>query len=270
MDDSTVHRETAHEKIRHLRAILGRYQRVAVAFSGGVDSTVLLDNCCRVFRPENVIALHARSCLQSARMLRNARQVQTEHFAGSCSYLAIDCQPLDWPEFVTNAADRCYFCKKRTYGLLINEASRQGCDVLLDGTNTDDLSEHRPGLRALREYRMMSPLADASMSKADVREYAKNHGFINHDWPSDSCLATRIAAEEQITAEGMKTVESAEDFLLSLGFTGVRVRPKKAYVCVETQKNDLVRMVEVEIGEQVARYFQKAGLGPVFLGLKGR
>lgn len=270
MDDSTVVRAILEKKIAHLRAILGRYAKVAVAFSGGVDSTVLLDNCCRVFRPEQIVALHARSCLQSARTVRSVNGIKTEHFTGLCSHLTLDCDPLQWPEFVSNTAERCYYCKKRTYGLFRTTASQRGCEVLLDGTNADDLTTYRPGLRVLREYGVVAPLAEAAMSKADVREYARDQGLSNHDRPSDSCLATRIAPLEPITAEGMKAVEDAEEYLYLLGFAGVRVRPKKSHVCIEVQKKDLTRIVEAGVGELVVEFFRREGCGPVFLDLKGR
>lgn len=270
MDASIAHPETFDGKIEHLRTILSHYSKVAVAFSGGVDSTVLLDNCRKVFKPMAITALHVRSCLQAARSMRYTEQVMAEHFSGSCVYRTIDCNPLAWPEFVMNTEERCYHCKKRTYRLLMNEASRQGCDVLLDGTNTDDLNEYRPGLKALREYGIVSPFIAASISKADVRRYARDQGLINHDLPSDSCLATRIAPEESITAERMEVVENAEEFLFSLGFAGVRVRPKNSHVCVEVQEDGLPRIVEQGVRRSVVQYFQREGLGPVFLGLKGR
>lgn len=270
MADSTQVPMVLAEKITLLRKNLSKYTRVAVAFSGGVDSTVLLHNCSEIFKAENVIALHARSCLQSARVIEGVEKVVAKHFSQSCRYHVIECDPLDWPDFISNTSERCYFCKKRTYAFLVEESKREGCEILIDGTNTDDLKQYRPGLKAVREYGVISPFLDAGISKSDIRRYAREEGLINSDLPSNSCLATRIATDHTITTEMLKLIEDAEEFLHSLGFAGIRVRPEKNRISIEVQEVDITAIVAGQTRLLVVEYFQQKGLGPVFLGLTGR
>lgn len=270
MENNQITNKELVAKIAVLRGKLNTYRKVAIAFSGGVDFTVLLDNCCKVFKPENIIALHARSCLQSGSSVEMIEEVVRTHFYKKCTYRVIMCNPLEWVDFVQNTDERCYFCKKKTYSVLIKEAEIEGCDVLFDGTNTNDLGEYRPGLRAVREHGVVSPFVVADISKSDIRQYAKGEGLINHDLPSNSCLATRIATNKHITIEMLEIIDHAETFLLTLGFAGVRVRPEQNRVCVEVMEKDVTRIMDAGVRERVVRYFRAQGLGLPYVGMLGR
>jgi len=258
------------EKFRRLRSRLLRYKSVAVAFSGGVDSTVLLHNCCRVFPKEKVTALHAHSCLHSARSATVTREVVNAHFSSSCTLRTIHCNPLAWTDFVRNSQDRCYYCKKQTYDLLLTEMRHQGGEVLFDGTNTDDLQEYRPGLKAAREHGVVSLFLMEAISKHDIRVYGRREGLINHDLPSNSCLATRVETGRQITEAQLAQIEEAEEFLFREGFTGVRVRPIVDRVLLELREEDLQRAMKREVRQRLSDYFAQQGIGKPFIGLIGR
>ncbi|MGC9003317.1 MAG: ATP-dependent sacrificial sulfur transferase LarE [bacterium] len=201
-----------------LKEIIGNMGKVMIAFSGGVDSGTLLATAVRVLGKENVIAGTIKSPLESEDDLEEARKL--------CNMLGVeqviveeDIAPLSH-----NPPERCYICKMITYRRLWEEAKRRGINYLLDGTNVDDFSDYRPGLRAKEELGVRSPLAEAGMGKEEVRELAKNMGLPNWDKPSSPCLASRIPFGERITLEKLKMIEEGEKFIKSLGLKDVRVR----------------------------------------------
>ena len=256
--------------ITGLRDFLRQYTNVAVAFSGGVDSTVLLHNCCQVFPPENILASHASSCLHSAMAAATTKNVVAAHFASSCNFVEIQCEPIGWPDFVVNDINRCYFCKKRTFLLFEDEMRKIGVEVLLDGTNVNDLQEYRPGMKAARELGVVSPFLEVGIGKNDIREYARRELLINHDLPSNSCLATRIPTGNVITIVQLSVIEKAEEFLTTQGFRGVRVRPFQGSVHIELLDEDLSKILDPVCRKNVVQYFQEQGLGIPFICLLGR
>jgi len=258
------------ELITRLHAFLRQYTKVAVAFSGGVDSTVLLHNCCQIFPPENILALHAGSCLHSAMAAATTKNVVAAHFVTTCTFMEIRCEPLEWHDFIVNDTNRCYFCKKRTFQLFLDEMKKNGIEALLDGTNVSDLQEYRPGMQAARELGVVSPLLEVGMAKSDIREYARRQALINHDLPSNSCLATRIPSGKEITIDQLSIIEKAEEFLTTLGFHGVRVRPFQGYVHIELLDEELPQFFDPSCRREVVRYFLDRGLGQPYIGILGR
>ena len=262
-------------KLARLQELLQRYRqadgKAYIAFSGGVDSTLLLRVACDTLGSENVVALHAVSCLIPEHDLNKAERLVTGPDGIGCSYRAMRMHPLRWPEFVANTEQRCYFCKKRIYSALQTEM-RQGCypATLLDGTNTDDLQEHRPGLLAIQELSVETPLAQARFNKKDIRSLARTLGLTNWNQPSNCCLATRIAVHQKITRSLLERIAQAEQFLQNKGFMGCRVKPGQHSVVVQVMTSDLEKFVAESSHPEITEYFESRGFNKVLLDIKGR
>jgi uncharacterized protein len=268
-------------KLTGLQELLQATGKAAVAFSGGVDSTLLLRVACDTLGPENVKALHAVSGLIPEQdQIKTKRLVTAPENGINCSYRIVPVQPLHWPEFVVNSEQRCYFCKKRIYGTLL-AAIRQGDHspapypsprfaCLLDGTNTDDLQEHRPGLQAIQELSVGTPLAQAGLNKKDIRSLARKLGLTNWNQPSNSCLATRIPVHQKITRVLLGRIAQAEEFLHEKGFTGCRVRPGQDTVVVQVMTKDLDRFLAESSRLEITQHLATIGFNNVFLDSAGR
>jgi uncharacterized protein len=261
-------------KEQAVRRILARSGSAAIAFSGGADSSLLLSLAVNTLGVDKVLVLTARSCLLPAKDLERAAGWPARHgLAGRVSHIFIDIQPLAWDEFTRNPADRCYQCKSRVYRLFLDYARRQGITVLLDGTNADDLHSDRPGLKALHELGIATPLAAAGLSKQEVRALSRELGLDTWDAPSASCLATRIPAGLAITPERLARIDLLETHLAVSGCAGCRVRLDRrcediAYV--EVQEKDLPRLLAGGTRTAILNFFNDSGIKKVFFDLRGR
>ena len=258
------------EKFRNLIDHFRQYEKLAVAFSGGVDSTLTLHAAITALGVDRVMALYALSTLNSAAGIAGTRATFAENFPASAGLREIAADPLLWPEFVVNTEDRCYLCKKRMYMLLGEAMAAEGFPVLADGTNADDLRELRPGLKAIRELQVRTPLAEVGLTKTEIRLIARSEGLSNFDLPSNSCLATRIEPGRPIAKETLRIIERAEKFLHERGFPGCRVRPRDAFFLVELQEKDFAAFTENGNREAVRAYFRRLGASSVMLNLAGR
>ena len=208
------------QKLKQLQSILTDWGKVAVAFSGGTDSAFLL-KAAHDLLGDNVVALTAVSCTLPQREREDAQAFCQRE---GVRQVLVDPHELDLAEFRSNPPDRCYYCKRGTFSLFRKTAEELGFAIVADGSNADDAGDYRPGMRAAAELGVQSPLRDAGLTKADIRELSRRWGLPTWDKPSAACLASRVAYGEEITAEKMRRVDEAEAFLQDLGFRQARLR----------------------------------------------
>jgi pyridinium-3,5-biscarboxylic acid mononucleotide sulfurtransferase len=211
-----------------------------LGYSGGVDSALLAVAATRALGPERFLAVMGRSASYPAVQAENAvRLAQQFHIP----LLEVDTQELNDPRYLENTTERCYFCKSELWRCLEVVAREGGYDVILDGTNSDDLGEHRPGLRATKEYRVCSPLAELGWGKSQVRAAARELGLPTWDAPAAPCLSSRVLYGLEITSERLRQVEQGEAFLRELGVTGdLRVRHYGAKARLEVAPEQMDRL----------------------------
>lgn len=258
------------EKYRKLLTIIQRYRSVSVAFSGGVDSTLLLYAALEALGTSNVVSLFASSDLCSRNTVQNARAIIATNFDVGINFREIPIHPLEWQEFTQNDDDRCYICKRNTYRIFYGEAKKSGLEVLIDGTNVDDLRSHRPGLKAVSELNVKTPLVEAGITKKEIRELSRGLGLSNHELLSNSCLATRISIKQEITRELLLRIEKAEEYVASLGFQGSRVRVAWDNTILEVRNRDLTDVFKEENRIALMNGIEKVGLPNISIALKGR
>lgn len=196
-----------------------KYPELALAFSGGVDSAYLLYAAREC--GADVHAYYVKSAFQPRFELEDAKRLASQLGA---AMTVIDADILSCTDVTANPPDRCYHCKQIIFQVIMKQAEVDGYDMLIDGTNASDDAGDRPGMRALRELAVRSPLRECGLSKEEIRQRSKEAGLFTWDKPAYACLATRIPAGEAITKEKLERTEQAEDFLFSLGFTDFRVR----------------------------------------------
>lgn len=208
--------------------------KAAIAFSGGVDSSYLLYTAVRA--GAKVTAYYADSAFQPTfegeDALRLAKDVGAE-------LKILPLSVLEVPKVAENPANRCYYCKRAIFSALIAAAAADGYDLILDGTNASDPISDRPGMEALRELSVRSPLRECGLTKSEIRELSRQAGLFTWDKPAYACLATRVPAGETITAEKLEKTEKAEDFLRSLGLRDFRVRLLKGCARIQVPEGQL-------------------------------
>jgi len=253
-------------KLEKLRKILQGIGPSVVAYSGGVDSTFLLKIASEVLGKDKVLAVSAKSQTYPIGELDSAKEMAKEI---GVEHLVIESEELKIPEFIMNPTDRCYYCKTELFQKLKEIAKERGFNFVLDGSNYDDMRDFRPGLKALSELGIRSPLKEAMMTKEDIRYLSKKMGLKTWDKPSLACLASRFPYGKEITKEKLTTVDQAERFLRGLDFRQVRVRHHGEIARIELEKNDIRTLISRGLMDRVVEKFKELGFIYVTLDLEG-
>ncbi|MDR1872880.1 MAG: ATP-dependent sacrificial sulfur transferase LarE [Deltaproteobacteria bacterium] len=255
------------EKEKDLKNIIATFKGAAVAFSGGVDSTYLLDVTFEVLG-QNMAAVTGRSKSFPERELKAALAF-TE--AKGIRHYLVDSEELDLPEFGHNPPNRCYLCKNELFGKIKAVAATYNFGAVIEGSNLDDEGDYRPGLMAISELGILSPLRAAKLSKAEIRVLSKERGLATWDKPAFACLASRFPYGETITAERLSTLDLAEEFLLSLGLKQVRVRlhENATLARIETDDAGLTTLLDPTNRLKTHEYLKSLGYTFIALDLMG-
>lgn len=240
---------------------------IIVSFSGGTDSTAVLAIACKAVEPCNVFAVTALSPIRLEEDLNWAKRI-TSTFG--VKHIIVETNELSDPSFMVNPPNRCYICKKHLAGKLLEVARKLNAKTIVDGTNASDLSSYRPGIQALKEAGVRSPLAELGISKEEVKLIAKAIGLPNWDRPSATCLATRIPYGESITLEKLRRIAEAEEVVKRLlGVKIVRVRDHGYIARIEVDPKERKKFFSEEIMDQVAMELRRIGYRYVTLDLFG-
>jgi pyridinium-3,5-biscarboxylic acid mononucleotide sulfurtransferase len=252
-------------KFERLIELLRAQECLLVAFSAGVDSTFLL-KAAHLALGDRVVALTASSPSSPPWDLDAAKE-----FAGrlGCRHIVLESQELANPSYARNPVNRCFFCKDELYRICRAEAEKLALQTIVDGTNLDDLRDHRPGLKAADEWGVRHPLVEARMTKDDIRRYSRELDLPTWDKPSSPCLSSRFPYGTEINLERLRQVGACEVFMKSLCFRDFRVRYHGDLARIEVSPNDLEKIFDKTIRDAIVKKFKEVGFDYVSVDLQG-
>jgi uncharacterized protein len=254
------------DKLDRLLDLLRSYRSCAVAFSGGLDSTVLA-KAAFLALGEKAVAVTGASASMAVGELDSCREIARQ------IGIRLEIEQtgeLDLPAYRANGHDRCYHCKKELFQRVKNTAERLGLAVMLDGNNRDDLGDYRPGMTAARENGVKSPLAEVGLTKAEIRQLAAHWELPTWNKPATPCLSSRIAYGEEVTPERLARIDAAERFLRERGFQPLRVRYHRGEVArIEVPADALAKILEEPFRSELLAHFKSLGFKFISLDLEG-
>ena len=255
-----------HQKLKNLQAYFKEAGSAAIAFSGGVDSTFLLATAAEVLPKEKVLAITVASPF-----FPRKEKSEAEAFCAGRNikhiFLSIDVLAVEGVK--QNPQNRCYLCKRALFTQIKEAAARNGIDFVCEGSNTDDLNDYRPGMKAIAELQIKSPLRDAGLNKSEIRALSKEMNLPTWNKPSFACLASRFVYGELISEEKLKMVDKAEQLLIDSGFSQVRVRIHGKIARIEILPEEFSKIMEPEIREKIYTAFTNFGFSYTTLDLRG-
>jgi len=254
-----INNDKYNELINYLKSL----EKVVLAFSGGVDSTFLL-RAAKEALGDNLKAVTIMSPYIPKWEIAEAKELVKE--------LGVNHEIIEAPIIESikyNPEDRCYLCKTAVFSMIISVAKEQGYNYVIDGTNFDDISDYRPGLRALKELEVKSPLLECKLTKEEIRGFSKELGLKTWDKPSYACLLTRIPYGDELKVEAFEKIENAEKYMMSIGFRAVRVRCHGDLARVEVNRNDRHKLFDEELLDTIATKIKECGFKYVTLDLQG-
>ena len=253
------------DKEKQLESNIKSMGSVLVAFSGGVDSTLVLAVAHSVLG-KNVLAVTAQSPSLPMRELSATKEL-ADHIG--VEHLIIQTDEMSSPKYIQNPVDRCYYCKSELYGKLEKIAAERKFNHIVNGINLDDMGDHRPGIGAAREADVKSPLCDAEFCKQDVRDLSKKLGLSTWEKPAMACLSSRIPYGQEVTERKLSMIEQAEDVLLAMGFKQLRVRHHGDIARIEFNKEDISRFFSNGLADTVQRKFTDIGFNFTTVDIAG-
>jgi uncharacterized protein len=257
-------KHSVSEKLEQLKHWYMERTGSIVAFSGGIDSSLVLFLARRWQGREGAIGVISRSESLKSKDFKLAQEFSNQF---DIHMEVIETRELDDERYNTNPIDRCYFCKDHLYSDLQSICDRYPGFPVLNGTNADDYSDYRPGLKAARQYEILSPLADCNVTKEEIRLIAKHFGLPNWNKPASPCLSSRIPYNHQITRKKLLEIEQAEDLLNQFGFEDVRVRHYGDHGRIEVAREDIPRLIRVQ--EEVLEKIREVGFTEVVIDTEG-
>ena len=258
-------RMTPEDKEQSLHEFLRRYSSAVVAFSGGVDSSYL------AYASNQVLGEAARAVTALSPSVSELQEKLVRDFVSSfkLNHCFVDTSEMENPEYTANPTNRCYFCKSELFSRLDKLRAEWGIDVIFDGSNADDVGDYRPGRKAADEEQVVSPLIEVGMTKEDIRLLSKKWGLPTWDLPAMPCLSSRLPYGVEVTPEKLRQVESAEQYLRTLGLEQFRVRHHEELARIEIASSEMAKVLDLRLFEQISHKLKTFGYPYVTLDLEG-